>query len=141
MLHHLVDPRIVVAQPVVARLYAQRLTHREEGVEDQLLRDHAERSSGRAVIRNDVVAHHARSAGGRAVEPGDDADERRFSGAVRPEKTEELALGDLEAHAAERDEVAIALRDVLDLDGGRHPELLTWCSSAARRSLRSGGHA
>ena len=117
MVHHLVDPRIVAPQAVIARLQAQRLAHREERVEHQLLRHHAEHAARAAVVGPHVGAHHARRSGIGARETGDHVDEGGLAGAVRAQQAEELAFLDLEAHAGQRTQRAVALLDVPDFYG------------------------
>jgi hypothetical protein len=48
-------------------------------------------------------------------------DERRLARAVRAEKAEELAGADVEADPVERQVAAVALADVVDLQGGWRP--------------------
>ena len=100
VVHHLVDPGVVVADAEVARLDAQRLAHGEKRIEHELLRHHAERAARRAIVGDHVVAHHARAAASARVEAGDDRDQRGLAGAVGPEQAEELALLDREVTPA-----------------------------------------
>jgi hypothetical protein len=55
-----------------------------------------------ARVVDDVVAEHPRRPRGGDQQRDQHLDRRRLAGAVRPEQAEELALGDLEAHAAHR---------------------------------------
>ena len=50
VVHHLVDPGVVAADAEVARLDAQRLAHREERIEHQLLRHDAEHAARAPVV-------------------------------------------------------------------------------------------
>jgi hypothetical protein len=117
MVHHLVDPVAVGAQPEIAGLELERLAHREERVEHQLLRHHSQHAPRAAVIVDHVGTHdlHAARAGSR--QPGDDADQRGLAGPVRPEQSEDLPGFDGERHAGERLKRAVALLDIPDLDG------------------------
>ena len=51
--------------------------------------------------------------------PGDHPQRRRLARARRPEHREELAVGDLEVDAGDGDDVAVALVEALEADGGR----------------------
>ena len=120
VVHDLVDPGVVAAQPEVARLDAQRLAHAEERVEHQFLRHHAEHAPRPPVVGDDIGAHHAHLARACARQAGDDADQGGLAGAVRPEQAEELALGDGKAHPGERLQRAVALLDVQGFNGKSH---------------------
>ena len=91
VMQDLVDPVVVVAQAEVAGLDAQRLAHREERIEHELLRHDAERAARVAVVGDDVVAQDAHRAAVGARQAGEDRDQRRLAGAVRTEQAEELA--------------------------------------------------
>src|SRR5207253_755217 len=71
----------------------------------------------------DVGAVEADAAGIRRGGPGDEIEERRLAGAVRPEEAEELALLDVEIHAAHGLDPAEALLQALDLENA-HSGLL-----------------
>src|SRR5581483_1155637 len=83
----------------------------------------------------DVVAVDADDAGRRAVEPREEPQQRRLSGAARPEHRHDLAVGHAERQALERRRVALRRRvdaeDVAELDRGRHV-----AASAARSGAR-----
>ena len=74
-----------------------------------------------------------------AREPGEDRDERRLAGAVRPEQAEELALLDGEAHAGERLHAAEAAGDIDDFDGGGHEGTVNGTRRRKRRATRLRG--
>jgi hypothetical protein len=59
------------------------------------------------------------TAGSNAREAHDRVDRRRFSGAVGPEKSEEIARGDAQRDAVDRSEVPVPLDDVRNFKGGR----------------------
>ena len=50
------------------------------------------------------------------AQPDDAFDRRRLAGAVRPDEPEDLAVADLEAHAARRFDAAVALLEIADGD-------------------------
>ena len=62
--------------------------------------------------------------GGRAgvghEQRGEDRQERRLAGAVRPEKADDLARVDVERYAGQRDPRSVALGDALDRDLSLH---------------------
>ena len=66
--------------------------------------------------RGRVLAGEEDLAGVRRLEAGDDAEQRRLSGAARAEERGERAALDVERDVLEGDEVAEALRDVADED-------------------------
>ena len=63
---------------------------------------------------DDVEAGDRRASRVRLEQRGEDPDRRRLAGAVRPEQTEDGALGDLEVDAVERADLALA--GLVDLD-------------------------
>src|SRR3546814_20921307 len=67
-----------------------------------LLRHDAEQATCRAKIAHGVVAEHADGALGGVDQAGNDADQRRLAGAVRPQQCEEFAAADLETRSEER---------------------------------------
>jgi len=60
-------------------------------------------------------------AGGQPRQADDRIDRRRLAGAVRPEKTEEIARFDAQRNTIDRGEVSVPLDDVREVDGGRAP--------------------
>ena len=111
----LVDPGGGLGQAEVARLELERLPHREEGIEDELLRHDAERPARLAIVGHDVVPHDTRGAARRKGKAGDDADKGGLPRAVRPEEPEELAFRDFEVHAGERMHAAEVFDEALGL--------------------------
>jgi hypothetical protein len=70
VVEQLVDPVVVVGHAEVAALDAQRLAHREERVEHQLLRHDAQAAARGGVVGDDVVAEHPHApAGWRRARP------------------------------------------------------------------------
>src|SRR5262249_26081833 len=57
--------------------------------------------------------------GGGGFEAGQAAQNRGLAAARRPEQRERVALGDLERHAVDRDEIAEALGQIADTDEGQ----------------------
>src|SRR5581483_4172708 len=78
----------------------------------------------------------------RLVETREDVRERRLAGAVLTEQRVHLSLGRLEPNAVVRDDAGEPLRDVAELDGGRHgrwrakPELRPPCGQASPSGSR-----
>ena len=64
----------------------------------------------------DIEAADLRLARGRRHEASEDLHRGRLAGAVGPQKTDDLALGDAEAERVDRDAVAVALGEVADFD-------------------------
>ncbi len=114
--HHLVDPLVVVFQAEVARLQAQGFAHREEGVEHQLLRHHAELAARLAEVAGHVVAVDRHAARIGPDQAGDDGDQRGLAGTVRPEQAEELAFFNAQGNAAQGLQGLVAFLDIGDLD-------------------------
>src|SRR5581483_4191988 len=85
-----------------------------------------------AAQRAQVVVEDAHAARGRAVEPGEDAEERALAGAARPEHDDDLAFGDVEREALQGDRRA--------LGGGVEPKDVA-CLDRAHRSLRTANAA
>ena len=109
----------------------QVLLDREEAVDARMLEDDAERAAHGVRLRGDVVAEDARASAARGQQRREDAKERALAPAVRPEEPEELARLDPEGNAVERDALAVAVPELLDLDRGGQ------CAPDRRRSLRS----
>ena len=94
---------------------AQVLLGGQVAVERRVLEDEADVAADVVALAHDVVAGDARAARGRARERAEHVDRRRLAGAVGAEEPEDLAGGDLEAHAAHR------LDLVEGLAAGRRP--------------------
>jgi hypothetical protein len=117
MVHDLVDPCVVAADPEIAGLDAQRFPDGEERIEYQLLWHHAEHAARTPVVAYDVGSHHPHFASVCARQPGDDIDEGGLAGAVRSEQAEELALLDGERNPGERAQRTEALLNRFDFEG------------------------
>src|SRR3569833_3100295 len=119
VMHDLVDPAVVVLETKVAGLDAQGLAHVEEGIVDQFLRHHPERTARLAIVAHNVMAHDGSLAGIGTGESGEDGYQRRLAGAVGPQQAEELAWLDVERHAVQGLGGAETLAQIVDVDGGR----------------------
>jgi len=88
--------------PVHAGLQFQDLARREEGVDVQFLRHHADRRPRLARVPVDVDAPDPGGAGGLVDHAGQDVDQGRLAGAVRAEQAEHGAARDLQIDAVQR---------------------------------------
>ena len=86
----------------------QRLARREERVEDDLLRDDADRPLGVARMLVDVEAPDRHLAAGLHDQAGEDVDQRRLARAVGAEQAEDLPARHVEADVVERALAALA---------------------------------
>ncbi len=91
----LVQPGAGIGHPEIARLNADHLLHRKEGVVDQLLGHHPDAAAGLAVIGDGVMAEHRHPPGVGTHQPGDGVNQGGLAGPVGAEQAEELALADL----------------------------------------------
>src|SRR6266542_2167143 len=62
----------------------------------------------------DLPAEELDAAPHRPVQPGDGGEHRALAGAVRADQRDELALGDVEGHAAQRDDAGVVQMQVAD---------------------------
>ena len=74
--------------------------------------------------------------GGREIEPGDQAQQRRLAGARRAEQRDQLAAGDVERNAVQRRRVAECLGEILDVTLMGSPRSLSPATSATTRGRR-----
>ena len=95
-----------------------------------VLEDEADAALARRRGRDVLAVDHHR-AGVRRLEPGDDAQQRRLAAPARAEQRGQRAVGDVDAHVAERLELAEVLVHVSDLDRHQGPSFLL-----ARRASR-----
>src|SRR6185369_9966901 len=86
---------------IQARLDLERLAGREEGIEDDFLRDHPDRALRVAWMLVDVEAPDRDLAAGFHDQPGKDVDQGRLACAIRPQKAENLSAGHIEADLIE----------------------------------------
>ena len=115
----LIDP---VAEPgageaVEGAVEAEVLRDGQPLVEGGLLEDDAEPLPDVRRLRGHVQAEDARRALARAEQRREDAEEGGLPAAVGAEEAEERARRHAQRHTPERDVVAVAVRDVRDVDG------------------------
>ena len=95
--------------------------YRFESIGGQFLRDEADHRARRAVIGNDVVTVDENAAFGPIDDPANDADQCRFSRAIRTQQREDLATSNVEVDALERLEAGrIGFGEIGDGDDGLH---------------------
>src|SRR5437868_5097396 len=90
------------ADSVQTRLNLERLTRGEERIEDDLLRNDADRALRIARMLVDVEAPDIHRAASLHDQSGKDVDQRRFARAVGPEQAEDLAARHVEADVVQR---------------------------------------
>jgi hypothetical protein len=76
---------------IIAGLDLQRFARGEEDVGTDFLDDDAERGPGPARVPVDVAAPDQRLAAGLVHDPGQNVDQRRLAGPIRPQKAEDGA--------------------------------------------------
>src|SRR3546814_9451966 len=104
---------------VETRLLVERLGRREEGIEQDLLRDDAYRDLGVARMLVDVEAPDRGGAAALVNEAGEDVDQGRLAGAVRAEQAENLSARNVEADPVQRALAAgVGFLKVVDADRG-----------------------
>ena len=80
----------------------QVLARGEVVVAERLVADERELAANRAAVAAEVVPEHGRGARAQRQEPGEQPQQRRLAGAVRPREQHDLALVDVEIGAGER---------------------------------------
>src|SRR5208337_2499381 len=116
-LHDLLDRRPAARHLVDAGDEVEVLEHRQVLVQAEALRHVADLTADFVRLSDDVVAEALARAAVGLEEPTEHADGRRLAAAVRPEKSADLALGDLQVEALDHLEVAEALAQSGDVDG------------------------
>ena len=123
--------QLVHAAPAFARRQAVELAEHPELLPDVqqavagllTASDHVHDPPDLSGIGRDVEAEHPRRSAAGQQQRGEDLDERRLAGAVRPEQPEELARTDLEVDSVERDDILwlrpVDPTDAACLDRGR----------------------
>jgi len=106
---------------------AQVLLGGELVVEGLLLEDQADMPAYPPGVLDGVEAGHPGRPGGRTGQGAQHLHGRGLPRPVWPQEGEDLTLGDVEADALHRDEVAIGFGQALDLDG-RCRESGSWTS-------------
>ena len=71
----------------------------------------------------DVDPGHLGQPGRRLEQRREDSERRRLAGAVRPDEPEDLALGDVEVEASDRDGAGVALDQAAGPDDPAHSTL------------------
>ena len=108
---------LALGQAVQRGLEAQVLAAGQQRVERGLLEGGADRLAHVRALADDVVAAHARGARGGRQQRGEHEHGGRLAGAVRPEKSVDLAGLDAEVDAVHRADAALELADeAVDLD-------------------------
>jgi hypothetical protein len=87
--------------------------------EERVVLEHGVHVAGVGRLRGHVGAFEQDAPFVRRLEAGDQAERRRLPGARRAEHREELAGGYVELDAVDRDDVAVRLADVFELDVSR----------------------
>jgi hypothetical protein len=104
--------------PVELGVQAQVLLGGEIAVERRVLEDEADVAAHLVAFGDDVVPRHPRGPGGGPHERAEHVDRRRLARPVGPEEAEGLPRADLELDAAYRLDLAVALYEAVDADGG-----------------------
>ena len=122
-LAHAPGRRLRVQQQPLARLVGEDdvLRHRHHRDEHEVLEHHAdpELDGPRRRVDHDRLAVQVHLALVRAVEPVEDAHQRRLAGAVLAQQGVDLALAQVEIDAVVRDDRAESLGDAPELEGER----------------------
>src|SRR5437868_11663961 len=100
-------------------MIGQVLRDREVKIEGARLEDHAEPPQRLTGCLGDVMAEHLDPALARIIEPGQEGEERRLTGAIEPEQHREAAGRDLEGDSIERPPSAVSVPDIPDRQSGR----------------------
>jgi hypothetical protein len=108
------------------------LAHPQRRRQAGLLGRHSERTAAGRITR--ITAAQLHPARGRLPNAGEQADQRGLAGAVRAEQADQLARGDVQRDAVEREHVAVA---AAHLDGTRENHDFSLRSGAAVSSARS----
>ena len=104
--------------PHTSATYSEVLQHGQRLREAEALRHVADAPLHRRRVGHRVDAADRGAAGARHQQAGEEAQERRLAGAVRPDQPEQLAGLHLEGDPAQRFRRAVALLDAIDSDGG-----------------------
>jgi hypothetical protein len=115
---------------------AQKLCAGELLIYERAVRDEAELHLGPHRILRQVHTGNGHLATGRAQDAGDHAERRRFSGAVRPEKSEQLPAWNFEIDRVHGGEAAVALGEPAETDHARTERRARLVRSSSRRERR-----
>ena len=133
--------RLLARHLAVGEAVGHVVGHREVGEQRVRLEHDAVVALGRRQPR-DVAPGELDAAGGLHLEPGDDAQQRGLAAARRPEKADELALGDVEVDVRQRGEGAELLADAgqPQVRGARQAEIRALgCSRCGSGRRQRGG--
>src|SRR5579863_1772388 len=135
------------AQAVIPGGIDQHVAQREIPVEVELLRRKADEAASLAPLPLGVVAENSDTPAAGAGQTDDRVDRRRFAGAVRPEKAEELSRFHAQRDSVDGRETAIPFHEAIHFDGcsggGNYGiavfnRLYRWRRRVAMSSLLSG---
>jgi hypothetical protein len=117
-LEELADPTLADARrhAVGVPVEAEVLLGRQRLVQGRLLEHEADRSTDPGLVANDIVSVDDRRAGRGPEQRAQHPDRRRLAGAVGAEEAEHLTLPDLEGHALDCFQLAIAPEQASRLD-------------------------
>jgi hypothetical protein len=93
-------------QPIQQALQPKQFTARLLRIERRFLQGNADPQTHITGLRTDVEASHRRRATARREQRAEHPHDRRFSGAVRPEETVDLAAGDFQIDTVNGNELA-----------------------------------
>ena len=105
-------------EPVEMPVVDEVLLHGERAVHARVLEDDAQAAADPVGLARHVVSEHARGTAAGGEQGGKDPKERALAPAVRTEEAEELAALDAQRDAVERDALAVAVAQLLDLERG-----------------------
>jgi hypothetical protein len=103
-------------QAVDAAEEGQVVPGAEGGIEGQLLGDEADERSDPIRFSPQIISADENLPFVRGEQGGQDGDQRRLSGPVRPQQAEDLSFPDGEAHPVEGHSVAVSLDQPLSFD-------------------------
>ena len=114
----LVQPRLIVADAVVRGLKLEGFANGEKGVIGDFLRDNSNSGAGFQRIPRNVKTEDFGGSGVGFHQSAENADEGGFSGAVGSEQPEKSAARDGKRNAVQGGQVAEALADIFNINGG-----------------------
>ena len=141
------DVRLLLRGGAVApgfRDEAEKLLDGHLGVGRRVFRQVADQALDDDGFGRDIVAGHQREAGGRTEKAGDHLHRGRFAGAVRPQKSEDVAAPDREGDAIHRAEGPVVLNQTFDFDHGnegKESNPSRWENKRNRKFPAGGGDA
>ena len=141
-----INPVVISENAPVARLKAQRFTHRQKRVESDFLRHDAEKERCGSSIRTGIHAANENAPARRRGQSAEAGNQRCFAGAVGAEQTEEFAFFNVKTHALQGQSArGVAFFEGVDANGrlcrGHYqftPKMVRKRSTPRSRSMRSG---